>query len=60
MLLKIGKMTPHCPKHLLSDKYTGESPLPDGEYTGESWLCGDEYTVESRLSCGEYSWESTS
>jgi hypothetical protein len=29
MLLKIGKMTPQCPKRL-----TSESQLPDVEYTG--------------------------
>ncbi len=42
MLLKIGKMTPRCPKRLSGDEYTGESLLPGDEYTGESQLPYDE------------------
>ncbi len=60
MLLKIGIMTPRCPKGLPGGEYTGESQLPGGEYTGESRLPGDEYTGESRLPCDEYTGESTS
>jgi hypothetical protein len=60
MLLKIGKMTPWCPKRLPGGEYTGESQLPGGEYTAESRLPGDEYTGESRLPCDEYTGESTS
>jgi hypothetical protein len=60
MLLKIGKMTPLCPKRLPGDEHTGESQLPGDEHTGESQLPGDEYTGESRLPCDEYTRESTS
>ncbi len=56
MLLKIGKMTPQCPKRLYGGEHTGESQLPGGEYTGESRLPGDKYTGESWLPCDEL-WE---
>ncbi len=58
MLLKIGKMTPRCPKRLPVGEYTGESQLPGDEYTGESRLRGHKYTGESRLRGDEYTGES--
>jgi hypothetical protein len=57
MLLKIGKMTPQCPKWLPSDEYTDESWLPGGEYTGEFCLPWDEYTGESTSKCFELALE---